>query len=53
VRSLGDLRQKLASQNDAKTAKIGVLRNKSAVTLSVELPARTPKVHKLMQRTNI
>src|SRR6266849_9482913 len=53
VRSLVDLRQKLASQNDAKTAKIGVLRNKSEVNLSVELPARTPKVHKLMQRTNI
>jgi S1-C subfamily serine protease len=53
VRSLGDLRQKLASQNESKTAKIGVLRNKSEVTLAVELPARTPKVHKLMQRTNI
>ena len=34
-------------------AKLGVLRNKSEVTLSVELPARTPKAHKLMQRTNI
>ena len=54
VRSLGDLRQKLASQNDAKTAKIGVLRNRSEVTLSVELPARGPKVQrKLTQRTNI
>jgi serine protease Do len=53
VRSLGDLRQKLAAQNEAKTAKIGVLRNKNEVTFSVELPARTPKVHKLMQRTNI
>jgi len=53
VRSLGDLRQRLASQNEAKTAKIGVLRNKSEVTLSVELPARTPKARKLMQRTNI
>lgn len=53
VRSLGDLRQKLGSQNEAKTAQIGVLRNKSEVTLSVELPARTPKTHKLMQRTNI
>lgn len=54
VRSLGDLRQKLASQNDAKTAKIGVLRNKSELTLSVELPARTPKaLRKLTQRTNI
>jgi len=54
VRSLGDLRQKLAAQSDAKAAKIGVLRNKSEVTLSVELPARTPKaLHKLTQRTNI
>jgi S1-C subfamily serine protease len=54
VRSLGDLRQKLASQNDAKSAKIGVLRNKSEVTLSVELPARTPKSpRKIMHRTNI
>jgi serine protease Do len=54
MRSLGDLRQKLASQNDAKTAKIGVLRNKSEVTFSVELPARTPKaLRKLTQRTNI
>jgi serine protease Do len=54
VRSLGDLRQKLASQNDAKTAKIGVLRNRSEMSLSVELPERGPKVQrKLMQHTNI
>jgi serine protease Do len=54
VRSLGDLRQKLAAQNDARTAKIGVLRNKSEVTLSVELPARSPRaLHKLTQRTTI
>ena len=54
VRSLGDLRQKLAAQSDAKAAKVGVLRNKSEVTLTVELPARSPKsVHKLMHRTNI
>ena len=53
VRSLGDLRQKLASQNDARIAKIGVLRNKSEVTLSVELPERTPKQRRTMKRTNI
>jgi serine protease Do len=54
VRSLGDLRQKLAAQSEGKTAKIGVLRNKSEVTLSVELPARSTKgTRKLMQRTNI
>src|SRR5260370_42513707 len=43
VRSLGDLRQKLAAQNDAKTAKIGVLRRRSEVTLSVEVPERDGK----------
>jgi serine protease Do len=53
VRSLGDLRQKIASHNEAKAAKIGVLRNKSEVNLSVELPARTPKTRRIMQRTNI
>jgi serine protease Do len=53
VRSLGDLRQKLAAQSDAKTAKIGVLRNRSEVTLSVELPERAPKQRRIMQRTNI
>lgn len=54
VRSLGDLRQKLASQNDAKTAKISVLRNRSEVTLSIELPERSPKsTRRIMQRTNI
>ena len=54
VRSLGDLRQKLASQNDAKTAKIGVLRNKGEISLTIELPERAPKGrHKLTQRTNI
>ena len=54
VRSLGDLRQKLAAQAESTTAKIGVLRNKSEVTLSVELPARRSKLqHKIMQRTNI
>jgi len=53
VRSLGDLRQRLTAQSEAKTAKLGVLRNKSEVTVSVELPARTPKARKVMQRTNI
>jgi serine protease Do len=54
VLSLGDLRQKLASQDDAKTAKVGVLRNRSEVSLTVELPARGPKTrHRIMQRTNI
>jgi S1-C subfamily serine protease len=54
VRSLGDLRQKLASQSEGKAAKIVVLRNKTEVTLSVELPARAAKgQRRVMQRTNI
>jgi serine protease Do len=54
VRSLGDLRQKLASQSENTTAKIGVLRNRSEVTLAVELPAGKQKTqHRIMQRTNI
>src|ERR1700686_642674 len=54
VRSLGDLRQKLASQNDAKTEKIGVLRNRAETSLTVELPERAPSARrKIMQRTNI
>src|SRR3984893_9285446 len=54
VRSLGDLRQKLASQSESTTAKIGVLRNRSEATLSVELPAGEQKAQrKIMQRTNI
>lgn len=54
IRTVGDLRQKLAAKNDDKPAKLGVLRNKSEITLSLELPARTSKSqHKLMHRTNI
>jgi serine protease Do len=54
VRTLGDLRQKLAAKTDDKPAKLGVWRNHSEVTLSVELPARTPKVQrKITRRTNI
>ncbi len=54
VRTLGDLRQKLAAKSDDKPAKLGVLRNRSEVALSIELPARTPKMqHKIARRTNI
>lgn len=53
VRSVGDLREKLAKAED-KPVKLGVLRNKSEMTLTVELPKRTPKaVHKLGRRTLI
>lgn len=54
IRSLGDLREKLAGKTDDKPAKLGVLRNKSTVNLSVELPAQKAKtVHRLSRSTNI
>src|SRR5947209_4465638 len=54
LRSLGDLRQKLSAKNDDKPAKLGVLRNKSNLTLTVELPAQKAKpAHKMEMRTKI
>lgn len=53
VHTVGDLREKLAKAED-KPVKIGVLRNRSEVTLTVELPKRTPKtVHRFAHRTSI
>src|SRR3984957_543429 len=46
VRTLGDLRQKLAAKADDQPAKVGVLRNHSEVSLTVELPARAPKMQR-------
>jgi len=52
VRSVGDLREKLAAKHEAKdksqTVKLGVLRNKSEVSLTVDLPPRTPRTKHLM-----
>ena len=58
IRTLGDLREKLSAKRDAKdkdrAVKLGVLRNKSEVSLSVELPAPAPRTkHLLSRRTNI
>jgi serine protease Do len=54
VRTLGDLRQKLATKADDKPTKLGVWRNRSEVSLTAELPARSPKVQrKTARRTNI
>lgn len=58
VRSLGDLREKLAAKREAKnkerTIKLGVLRNRSQVTLEVELPAPAPRAtHVISHRTSI
>jgi serine protease Do len=56
IRSVGELREKLSGKRDEKgrTVKLGVLRNKSALTLTVELPeqaARTKRV--IAHRTSI
>jgi serine protease Do len=54
IRSLGDLREKLAAKREDKTVKLGVLRNKSEVSITVELPpppSKTPRT--LAHRTNI
>ncbi len=60
VRTVGDLREKLAAKREAKdkdkgqTVKLGVLRNKSEVSLTVELPAPAPRTRRLIShRTNI
>jgi serine protease Do len=53
IHGLAELRSKLAG-NDGKAIKLGVLRNKSALTLDVEIPAAKQKtVHKMEMRTKI
>jgi len=54
IRSAGDLRERLAGIHEEKTAKLGVLRNRSEITLDVtiEPPAR-PKAPKPAHRTSI
>src|SRR5580704_6629403 len=53
IRSLGDLREKLAGKREEKTLKLGVLRNKGEVTITVELPPPPSKTPRLSRRTNI
>jgi serine protease Do len=54
IRSSGELREKLAGQDGGKTVKLGVLRNKSSVSLTVELPAPVSKEkRKISLRTTI
>jgi len=52
VRSLGELREKLAAKSE--TATLTVTRNKNEMTLSVELPAAPAKMrHHAVHSTNI
>lgn len=54
IRSLGDLRQKLSDKREAKTVKLGVLRNKSQTSLTVEMPEQPSKSPRaLSHRTHI
>jgi serine protease Do len=56
IHSVGELREKLSAKRDEKekTVKLGVLRNKSALTLNVELPAAPSRTkHTVTHRTNI
>ena len=58
VRTVGDLREKLTAKREAKdknqTVKLGVLRNKSEVSLTVELPAPAARTKRFIShRTNI
>jgi serine protease Do len=54
IRSIGELREKLVEKKQEKSVKLGLLRNKAALSLSVELPA-PPERHEPHSslRTNI
>lgn len=56
IHSVGELREKLSAKRDDKdkTVKLGVLRNKSALSLTVELPAPAARSKRVVtHRTNI
>jgi serine protease Do len=55
IRTASELREKLSDIEAGKTVKLGVLRNKSSVTVNVELPAaeKMKEKRKISLRTNI
>ncbi len=56
IRTVGDLREKLSAKRDDKdkTVKLGVLRNKSEISLTAELPVPPGKSRRVFRhRTNI
>ncbi len=56
IRSVGDLRSKLAARDSDKpsSVKLGVLRNKSEVSVNVNLPAAPPRAKRIIHdETNI
>jgi serine protease Do len=54
IHGLAELRSKLSAAAEGKTAKLGILRNKSALMLDIEIPAAKNKsAHKVEMRTRI
>ncbi|MFI5096829.1 MAG: PDZ domain-containing protein [Candidatus Acidiferrales bacterium] len=54
IRSAGELREKLMLKKDAKTVKLGLLRNRSEMSSTVELSVPEQKQpHHISERTNI
>jgi len=59
IRTVGELREKIAAKREDKdskdrTVRLGVLRNKSEISLNVELPAAAARTKRLVShRTNI
>jgi serine protease Do len=54
IRNASELREKLMTSREGKSFKLGVLRNKSEVTLTVEIPQqKEEEEHFLSERTNI
>ena len=54
IRSIGELREKLVEKKEEKSVKLGLIRNKAALSLSVELPAPVEqKEHRNALRTNV
>jgi serine protease Do len=47
IRTVGDLREKLSAKRDDKTVKLGILRNRSEMNLTVELPPPAEKTKRL------
>jgi len=53
IHGLAELRSKLGDSNEGKTVKLGVLRNKSALNVDVEIPSTKSKPGKVEMRTRI
>jgi len=54
IRSVGELREKLVEKKSEKSIKIGIIRNKAPLTLSIEMPPPGEKQeHHTSVRTNI